>query len=107
MAALPDATVIAAISTGLGGLILAWAQLRGQKSGASTRELKLARAAVKRLEAQVDALRRWGLRLEVRLVEERLKVPPRPAQYDVDWGREVEEESPEGDPKRMRLVGRG
>lgn len=104
---LPDATVIAAVSTGLGGLILAWAQLRGQKSGASTKENRVLRATVRRLEAQVDALRRWGLRLEVLLIEKRVNPPKRPPQFDVDWGRDEEEEPGPGDSKRLKVVSRG
>lgn len=105
--ALPDATVIAAVFTGLGGLILAWAQLRGQRSGASTRENRVLRAANKRQGAQLDALRRWGLRLELLLIEKRLNPPKRPPEFDVDWGRDEEEEPEPGDSKRLRVVQRG
>jgi hypothetical protein len=98
-----DATVIGAIFTGLSAVLAAWAHLSGQRRNAAGAELREIRRERKRLQAQVDALRRWGLRLEVLLIEKRIdKIPRRPPQFDSDWGREDDEERP----KRLRLVSR-
>jgi hypothetical protein len=97
-------TVIAAIFTGLGGVILAWSQMRTQRRGASTAELRELRAEDRRKQAVIDALRRWGIRLEVLLIEKRVEPPERPPQFDADWGREDEE--PTGGSKRLRVVQR-
>lgn len=98
--------MIVGILTGLSGVILAWGQTRGRTSGASRGALKQERTERRRLEKQVDALRRWGVRLEVRLVEKRLPTPPRPPEFEPDWGLE-EEEPAEGSSKRLKAVRSG
>lgn len=99
---MPDATVIGAVFTGLAGLLVAWTQLRATRSGTSSAEVRELRTERTRLSKQVDALRRWGIRLEVLLIEKRAELPNRPPQYDPDWGRPEDEEQP----KRLRLVGK-
>jgi hypothetical protein len=104
-----DATVIGAIFTGLSAVLVAYTQLRAQRSGSSRRELRRLRRENRRLENQMLGVRRWGLRCEVRLIEERVKnVPRRPAEFDLDWGREADEdeEEPAGGSKRLKLVSR-
>lgn len=96
--------MIGAIFTGLSAVLVAWANMRSQRSGVSGAELRAGRRERKRLEEQMLALRRWGLRCETRLVEERIEdIPRRPPQFDLDWGREPDDDEK---PKRLRVVGK-
>ncbi len=100
-----DATIIGAIFTGLSALLVAWANMRNQRSGVSGSELRAGRRERRRLEDQMLAIRRWGLRCETRLIEERVEdIPRRPVQFDLDWGREPDED--EGPKRSLKLVGK-
>lgn len=96
-------TIIASIFTGLAGLVVAWTQLRAQRSGMTTSELREGRRERKRLEAQLLGIRRWAIRCEQTLIEKLGRAPKRPPEMDLDWGLDSDDEEPKSP---VRLVSR-
>jgi hypothetical protein len=97
-----DPTVIGAIFTGLAGVLVAWTQMRAQRSGTSGAELREGRRERRRLEGQMLAIRRWAIKVEELLRENGVTPPRRPAQFDLDWGREDDDEEPKSPVRLVR-----
>lgn len=96
-----SSTLIGAVFTGIAGVLVAWTQLRAQGSGASRAEARESRRERKRLEEQMLGIRRWAIKCEERIRELGQMPPRRPPQFDLDWGREPEQDD---EPTKLKAV---
>lgn len=95
-------TIIGAIFTGVTAVLIAISGLYAQSGRKRAFDRKAANAENKRLETQFLAARRWGIRNEQQMLDEKLLPAPRPEELDLDWGL-AEEDDGEPPPRRKAV----
>lgn len=95
-------TLIGSIFTGLTAVLIAVGGLYAQAGTKRKVDRKAYNAEIRRLEMQFIAARRWGIRNEQLLQDNQLESVPRPAELDINWGLE-EDEDPDPPPRRKAL----